>query len=341
MDSASDPIFQECEHMSASRTTAELQANPEFAVKPRRSVWKSERWIPILMLLPSLFLIGIFVYGFIAWTGFVSFTAWKSMVKNFDFVGLSNYKLLFQDFRFQSDMRNTLMFTIIFIAITMIIGMFLALMVDRKVRGETFFRNVFIFPMALSFIVTGVVWQWILNPTTGVNLILKALGIVNVPQWYISTDVVPHIQLGQIEFGLPIAIIAVAIAAVWQMSGFAMAMYLAGLRSISDDLREAARVDGASEWQLIRKVIIPQLRPISMSLIIILAHISLKIFDLIYAMTGPGAMFVTDVPGVYMFETTFRGNNYAQGASISIIMLLLVSLFIVPYLVTSMRKEKM
>jgi glucose/mannose transport system permease protein len=327
--------------MNASRTTAELQANPESAVKLRRSVWKSERWIPILILLPSLVLIGIFVYGFIAWTVFVSFTAWKSMVKNFDFVGLSNYKLLFQDFRFQSDMRNTLMFTIIFITVTMIIGMFLALMVDRKVWGETFFRNVFIFPMALSFIVTGVVWQWILNPTTGINLILKALGIANVPQWYISTDIVPHIHLGQIEFGLPVAIIAVAIAAVWQMSGFAMAMYLAGLRSISDDLREAARVDGANEWQLIRKVIIPQLRPISMSLIIILAHISLKIFDLIYAMTGPGAMFVTDVPGVFMFETTFRGNNYAQGASISIIMLLIVSLFIVPYLVTSMRKEKM
>lgn len=305
------------------------------------NAWKAERWIPILMLLPSLILIGIFVYGFITWTGFVSLSGWRTMVKNLDFVGFSNYAILFQDFRFQSDLRNTLMFTVIFIAVTMAIGMFLSLMVDRKVRGETFFRNVFIFPMALSFIVTGVVWQWILNPATGVNLILKALGIENVPQWYVSTKVVPSIPWGQIQFGLPIAIIAVAIAAVWQMSGFAMAMYLAGLRSISDDLREAARVDGATEWQLIRKVIIPQLRPISMSLIIILAHISLKIFDLIYAMTGPGAMFVTDVPGVFMFETTFRANNYAQGASISMIMLLAVSVFIVPYLVTSMRKEKM
>lgn len=305
------------------------------------NAWKAERWIPILMLLPSLILIGIFVYGFITWTGFVSLSGWRTLVKNLDFVGFSNYAILFQDFRFQSDLRNTLMFTVIFIAVTMAIGMFLSLMVDRKVRGETFFRNVFIFPMALSFIVTGVVWQWILNPATGVNLILKALGIENVPQWYVSTKVIPSIPWGQIQFGLPIAIIAVAIAAVWQMSGFAMAMYLAGLRSISDDLREAARVDGATEWQLIRKVIIPQLKPISMSLIIILAHISLKIFDLIYAMTGPGAMFVTDVPGVFMFETTFRANNYAQGASISMIMLLAVSVFIVPYLITSMRKEKM
>jgi glucose/mannose transport system permease protein len=117
-------------------------------------------------------------------------------------------------------------------------------------------------------------------------------------------------------------------------------MYLAGLRSVSDDLREAARVDGATESQIFRKVILPQLKPISMSLIIILAHISLKIFDLIYAMTGPGAMFVTDVPGVYMFETTFRGNHYAQGAGIAMIMLLLVSVLIVPYLVSSFRKER-
>ncbi|MEK8130001.1 sugar ABC transporter permease [Paenibacillus filicis] len=326
--------------MSATRTTGEPRTPSGLAVPARRSVWQSERWIPILMLLPSLVLIGVFVYAFIVWTGFVSLTGWKTMVKDLSFVGLANYELLFQDFRFQSDMRNTLMFTVIFIIMTMIIGMFLALMVDRKVRGETFFRNVFLFPMALSFIVTGVVWQWILNPATGVNLILKSLGLEHVPDWYVSTTIVPSIPMGQIEFGLPLAIIAVAIAAVWQMSGFAMAMYLAGLRSISDDLREAARVDGANEWQLVSKVIIPQLKPISMSLIIILAHISLKIFDLIYAMTGPGAMFVTDVPGVYMFETTFRGNNYAQGASISIIMLLLVSLFIVPYLATSMRKEK-
>lgn len=290
------------------------------------------------MLLPSLAAIAIFVYGFIAWTGFVSFTEWNTLVKNFAFAGFSNYQFLFQDFRFQSDLRNTLTFTILFIAGGMLIGLFLAIMVDRKIRGEAFFRNVFVFPMALSFVVTGVVWQWILNPTTGINLLLKSLGMTNVPSWFVSTEIVPKIHLGQIDFGLPLAIIAVAIAAIWQMSGFAMAMYLAGLRGISEDLREAARVDGATEWQVLLKVILPQLKPITMSLIIILAHISLKIFDLVYAMTGPGAMFVTDVPGVYMFETTFRGNHYAQGAGIAMIMLLLVSLLIVPYLIFNMRK---
>lgn len=300
----------------------------------------SERWIPVLMILPSAIAIAVFVYGFIAWTGYVSFTDWNTLVKNLSFTGLKNYSFLFQDFRFQSDLRNTLAFTILFIAATMGIGLLLALLIDQKIKAEVLFRNIFIFPMALSFVVTGVVWQWLLNPSTGFNLILQSLGIKNVPDWYISTRIVPAISIGQIEFGLPLALIAVAIATVWQMSGFTMAMYLAGLRAIPDDLREAARVDGAKEREIWFQIILPQLKPITVSVIIILGHISLKIFDLVYAMTGPGAMFVTDVPGVYMFETTFRGNHYAQGAAISMIMLVLVSLLIVPYLISSMLKEE-
>jgi glucose/mannose transport system permease protein len=150
--------------------------------------------------------------------------------------------------------------------------------------------------------------------------------------------VIPGVEWGQISFGIPLALIAVVIAAVWQLSGFAMAMYLAGLRAIPEEIREAARVDGANEWQVFRKVILPQLRPITLSVIIILGHISLKIFDLIYAMTGPGAMFVTDMPGVYMFETTFRGNHYAQGAAIAVIMLILVCALIIPYLWSNLRR---
>ncbi|NOV01444.1 carbohydrate ABC transporter permease [Paenibacillus planticolens] len=324
--------------MNAIRSNEQLNTDQPSIALRRRSIWKSEKLVPILMLLPSVAAIAIFVYGFIAWTGYVSLSQWNTLVKNLTYAGFSNYSFLFNDFRFQSDLRNTIMFTALFIAGGMLVGLFLAVMVDRKVRGEAFFRNIFVFPMALSFVVTGVVWQWILNPTTGVNLLLKSLGVTNVPSWFVSTEIIPKIHIGQIDFGFPVAIIAVAIAAIWQMSGFAMAMYLAGLRNISEDLREAARVDGATEWQILRKVILPQLKPITMSLIIILAHISLKIFDLVYAMTGPGAMFVTDVPGVYMFETTFRGNHYAQGAGIAMIMLLLVSLLIIPYLISNLRK---
>jgi glucose/mannose transport system permease protein len=299
----------------------------------------AERYLPVLFLMPSIIAIAIFVYGFIGWTGYVSLSNWHSLVPDFSFAGLKNYLLLFQDYRFQSDLRNTLFFTLFFIASTLILGFLLAVFIDQKIRQESLFRNIFLFPMALSFIVTGVVWQWILNPSTGINLLLKKLGVNHVPQWYVDTKIAPAFHLGQIQFGVPLAIIAVVIAAVWQMTGFSLAMYLAGLRAIPEELKEAARVDGANEFQVYRKVILPILTPITVSVTIIMAHISLKIFDLIYAMTGPGANFVTDVPGVYMFEATFRGNDYAKGAAIAIIMLLLVAVFIVPYLLSSRKGD--
>jgi glucose/mannose transport system permease protein len=141
------------------------------------------------------------------------------------------------------------------------------------------------------------------------------------------------------NFGLPLAMLSVVIAATWQMSGFVMAMYLAGLRGIPEELREAARVDGASEWQVYRHIVMPLLRPVTLSVVIVLGHISLKIFDLVAAMSKKGPGFATDVPAYFMFETTFQGDHYAQGASIAIFMLVSVSLLIVPYLTLSTRRE--
>ncbi|WP_226528021.1 carbohydrate ABC transporter permease [Metabacillus niabensis] len=304
---------------------------------PKKKKLSSDHLMAIGFILPSFILILIFVYGFIGWTGYVSFSNWNSLVPDFSFAGLKNYIYLFQDFRFQADLRNTIFFTVLFIGFVIISGMGLAILLDQKIKGEPIFRNLFFFPMALSFVVTGVVWQWLLNPSTGVNLFLNKLGLN--PKWYTDTNILAGFQWGKIEFGIPAALLAVVIAAVWQMTGFSLAMYLAGLRGIPDEVREAARMDGASEFLIYRKIILPLLRPITVSVIIIMAHISLKIFDLIYAMTGPGANFVTDVPGVYMFETTFRGNYYANGAAIAIIMLVSVAIFIVPYLIHSRKAE--
>jgi glucose/mannose transport system permease protein len=198
-------------------------------------------------------------------------------------------------------------------------------LLEQRVRGETLFRNIFLFPMSISFIVSGTAWQWLLNPSTGVNLLLDAVGLGRFKSpWY--TD--PRT-----------AIFSVVIAAVWQMSGFTMAMYLAGLRGISDELREAARVDGASEWQLYRHIILPMLNPVTLSAVIILGHISLKIFDLVFAMTGSGPAFSTDVPGIFMFETTFRGNRFAEGAAIAVVMLVMIAIVVIPYLRYSTRAE--
>jgi len=278
-----------------------------------------------LIVLPSLLAVGVFVYGFIGWTGYVAVSGWNSFVPDLSFVGLRNFADLFQSFRFQIDLRNTLIFTAAFLAGCLGLGLLLAVLLDQKVRGEAVFRNIYLFPMSISFIVSGTAWQWLLTPSTGVNLLLEAAGLDRLKSpWFTDPK---------------IAIYSVVIAAVWQLSGFTMAMYLAGLRGISDELREAARVDGASEWQLYRHVILPLLTPITLSAVIVLGHISLKIFDLVFAMTGSGPAFSTDVPGIFMFETTFRGNRFAEGAAIAIVMLLMVAVVVIPYLVWSTRAE--
>lgn len=303
---------------------------------------RRERLIGFLMVLPSIILLAIFVYGFIAWTTTVSLSQWDGIEPNYAWAGLDNFKQLFTSEggitarRFSTDLWNTFFFTIFFLLLCVVIGLLLAILLDQRVRGESIFRTVYLFPMALSFVVTGVVWQWIFAPGTasrlrGVNALLDMIGLENLRWgWYTDTT-----SIGPFH----VALIPVIIAASWQMIGYTMAMYLAGLRGIPEELREAARVDGASEVGIYRHIIMPLLRPITLSALIVLGHISLKIFDLIYTMTGKGPGFVTDVPGIFMFETTFQGNHYAQGGAISIVMLLMVTLVIVPYLVYSFRRE--
>lgn len=305
---------------------------------------RRERWLGLLVLLPSIILLAIFVYGFISWTTRVSLSAWDGVQPDYTFVGLENFRQLFDRAaggvaarRFTIDLWNTLFFTLMFLLFCVGIGLLLAILLDQKIRGESAFRTIYLFPMALSFVVTGVIWQWIFAPGApparprGINALFQTLGLEGLQwQWYTSTESVGPFHL---------ALIPVVVAAAWQMIGYTMAMYLAGLRGIPDELREAARVDGATEVQVYRRIILPMLSPITLSALIILAHISLKIFDLIYTMTGKGPAFVTDVPGIFMFETTFQGNHYAQGAAISIIMLLMVALVIIPYLIYTFRRE--
>ncbi len=315
----------------------------------------SDRIISFLLIVPSAVAIAVFVYGFIAWTGYVSMTKWNDILPDFSFVGLYNYGRLFANDRFQIDIRNTVGLTILFLASCLIIGFGLAVLLDQRIKGEGIFRSIFLFPMSVSFIVTGVVWRWLLNPSTGVNLLAQSLGFKNFkPGWYtdptilyISPDsgvghILNSIGLGALtvdKIGISIGVISLVIAATWQYSGYTMAMYLAGLRGIPEELREAARVDGANEFQVYRHIILPMLQPITLSAVIILGHISLKIFDLVSAMTGPGPAFSTDVPAYFMFDTTFRGNHFAQGASIATVLLVLVAVLVVPYLIYSRRME--
>jgi len=293
-------------------------------------ILQKDKLYSFLFILPSIILIAIFVYFFIFWTGFISLTDWNDIFPSFNIVELRNYIELFQNFRFQISMKNTLVFTALFLVSSLILGFLLAIFLDQKIRGENIFRNIYLFPMAISFVVTGVVWRWILNPGTinnpvGLNQILDKIGLSFLKSgWYTDPK---------------IGIKAVVIAAVWQMSGYVMAMYLAGIRGIPSELFEAAQVDGANMWQVYRYIVLPLLRPITLGAIIILGHISLKIFDLVVAMTGSGAGFSCDVPALFMYDTTFRGNHFAQGASIAIILLLMVGVLIIPYLRYSLKSE--
>lgn len=294
------------------------------------SMFKDEKILSVALLLPSIVAVAIFVYGFIAWSVRVSLSKWKGLNPDYTWVGLKQYTdLLFHDQRFLIDLRNTGVFTVGFILGCLIIGLGLAILLDQKLKGEALFRGIFLFPMSISFIASGVVWGWLMNPATGsritgINLLFKTFGLDSLislwhgspPPWGMAFTVIP---------------------AVWQLSGFTMALYLGGIRSVSDDLREAARVDGASEFQIYRYIILPMLQPVTLSAVIILGHMSLKIFDLIVAIGNKDLRL--DVPGIYMWTTTFDGTNYAQGAAIGILMLVSVAFLVIPYLIHSMRTE--
>jgi glucose/mannose transport system permease protein len=286
-------------------------------------------WVAMAMLAPSAIAIGLFVYGFIGWSVRVSVSDWRGLIPDYTFVGFDNFIGLLGDRRFQIDMRNTLVFTTVFVSGAVAIGLLLAILLDRRVPGEGVFRSIFLFPLAISLIVTGVAWRWLMNPaagdrTTGLNLLLDIFGLGALQNAWHTTDP-------------PWGIAFVALPAVWQMSGFTMALFLGGLRAIPEELKEAARVDGASELQVYRRVVLPLLRPALLSALIILGHLSLKVFDLIIALSGKDIRL--DVPAIYMWTTTFDANNYARGAAIGIVLLLSVAVLVVPYLVWSLRRE--
>lgn len=290
-------------------------------------------WTAKLVLLPTIVAIAVFVYGFMIYTVRVSFSNWNSLIKDMSFVGLKNYVDVFKSFRFQSDIRNMICYTVLFISVTIILGMIIAIMLDKGLKGTGFFRMTFLIPMAISAVVTGVAWRWILNPEAGVNILFNW----NL-KWYTDTTVLPSLKVGNIEFGFPVAILGLVIAAFWQMSGFAITNFLSGLAGIPEEVKEAARVDGASKWVIYTKIIVPMMKPVILSVFILMFQISLKVFDLIYTMTGSGPNYVTDMPAINMYETTFRGMFYAQGAVIAVCMLLIVAAFVIPYQLLS-RKE--
>jgi glucose/mannose transport system permease protein len=287
-----------------------------------------DRYLSLLLISPSIIAVLIFIYGFIAWSVRVSLSKWKGLNPDYTWNGLKNYIDLFGDPRFAVDVRNTLLFTGVFVAGSLILGFLLAVMLDQGLRGEGFFRSLFLFPMAISYIVTGVVWRWLMNPAmgsrmSGFNLLFTNLGLDSLVNAWHTTP----------KWGMA----AIALAAIWQMSGYTMALYLAGLRAIPQELKEAARIDGASEFQIYRRIMLPLLAPVTLSALIILGHMSLKVFDLIIAIAGK--QLALDVPAIYMWQATFDGLFYARGAAIGILLLISVAVLIIPYIRYTLKTE--
>jgi len=293
-----------------------------------RKKFDKDTILAMVLVAPSILEVLIFVYGFIAWSVRVSFSDWVGLLPDYEFIGLGNYIGLLKDPRFHIDIRNTLVFTVLFVGGCLFLGLGLAILLDQGLRGESFFRSLFLFPMAISFIVTGVVWRWLMNPAqgarmSGLNLLFDSMGLdFLINKWHTTPN-----------WGIA----AIAIPAIWQMLGYTMALYLGGLRAIPESLREAARVDGASEIHIYRRIILPLLWPVTLSAIIILGHISLKVFDLIIAVAGK--QVALDVPSVYMWTTTFDGQFYGRGAAIGILLLMSVAVLVIPYLYQTLREE--
>ncbi|MFY1668864.1 carbohydrate ABC transporter permease [Plantactinospora sp. WMMB334] len=273
----------------------------------------------------------MFVYGLIGWTVKVSLSDQHDALGSRGFVGLDNYVYLFTEDingRFVHSLRNLAVFTVVFLAGAMLLGLLWAFLLERGVRGEGFFRTVYLFPMAISFVASGVVWRWLMNPSTGeraggLNWLFQAMHLDFLrSEWWTNPT-----------WGMS----AMAMPAIWQIAGYVMALFLAGFRGIPHELREAAAVDGASTFQLYRRVIFPQLTPVALSALIIVGHMSMKMFDLIMSVSG--AQWLTEVPAVYVWQALLT-SDYAKAAAISVILLLIVAVVVVPYLRYVNRAER-
>lgn len=281
--------------------------------------------LPKLVLAPSLAAILVFVYGFIAFTGYLSFTNSK-ILPNFDLIGLVNYTKLFGLRHWSTALTNLAIFGGLYIAFCTAFGLLLAIFLDQKIRGEGVLRPIYLYPMALSFIVTGTAWKWFLDPGIGLEQVVQNAGFESFSfNWIKDREM---------------AIYCVVIAAVWQSTGFVMAMFLAGLRGIDNEILKAAQIDGASAPKLYRRIIIPQLRPAFLSAFVVLAHMAIKSYDLVIALTNGGPGRATELPATFMYSYTFTRNQMGVGAASAVIMLMMIAAVIVPYLYAEIREDR-
>lgn len=281
-------------------------------------------WLPRIVVAPSLLIVIVTVYLFILWTGLISVTSSK-FVPTYDFVGLEQYVRLWATPRWHTAVANLFIFSALFLALSTGLGLLMAILLDQNIRAEGALRAIYLYPMALSFIVTGTAWKWIMNPGLGIQRVVNDLGWTDFRFDWITDP--------------QMAIYTVVVAGVWQSSGFAMAIFLAGLRGIDNSVIKAAQIEGATLPLIYRQIIIPMLRPAMLSVIVLLSYIAIKSFDLVLALTNGGPGTATELPSTFMFSATFRRNQMGVGAASAVMMLMTVAAIIIPYLYSELREK--
>jgi glucose/mannose transport system permease protein len=273
----------------------------------------------IAMSFSYLVLVSVILYvvGFTLWTMWISVTD-STLLPDYTYVGFKHYQRLIQARVWQVAYVNLAIYATGFISITTVVGMLLAILIDQKIKSENVLRTIYLYPMALSFVITGTVWAWILNPSIGIEHLAHTLGWVKFHfDWLVDRDM---------------AIYTVVIAAVWQASGFAMALFLAGLRSLDNDLYKAAQIDGASASRMYIRIFIPAIWPVVVSVLIVLLQIALKTYDLVRALTAGGPGIATTLPTNVVYDYMFQRGQMGAGSATAVMLLLSLLIVILPYL---------
>jgi glucose/mannose transport system permease protein len=272
--------------------------------------------LPFWLILPSLLGGFIYTFGFTAWTFYLSLSD-SSQLPSYNYVGFENYVKLWSNRRWNIAYSNLFFFSAFYVLGTMIVGLLLAILIDQKVRAESFFRTIFLYPLAVSLVVTGTVWGWLYNPRAGIEFLMRSWG------W------------DSFEFALTTsrdyAIWAIIITGIWQASGFAMALFLAGLRSVDPDLVKAAQIDGAGPIRTYAKVILPTIAPIFIAVAVVILQFAIKTFDLVASLTRGGPGIATMFPAMFVYDFMFQRGQINIGAAASILILLALAVVLVPY----------
>jgi glucose/mannose transport system permease protein len=266
-------------------------------------------WVPLLLSAAHL-------VSFALWTIWISFTP-STLVPVSGWVGLRNYTAVLATRNWQTAFHNLLLFGSTFVLLSLVTGLVLAILLDQRIRGENVLRTIFLYPLAVSFVVTGTVWSWLLNPGIGIEKLVHDLGWMSFKfDWLVDRDM---------------AIWTIVIAAIWQSSGFAMALFLAGLRSVDSDIIKAAQIDGAGPIRTYWRVILPTLWPITVTVIVVQLQFAISAFDLVRALTNGGPGIATQLPALVVYDLMFQRSQLGRGAAAAVLMLLILLAVLLPY----------